>query len=52
MYAIRSYYASIAAKYDNRTEFLADLERNGLDESVLEEALARELKVEAVVERA
>ncbi len=48
---VQAAVASIAAKYDNRTEFLADLERNGLDESVLEEALARELKVEAVVER-
>ncbi len=42
---------SIAGRYADESEFLADLERNGLDAEALRSALERELRVEAVIER-
>lgn len=41
----------IRARYPEREEFLTDLSRNGLDESELEEAIARDLRVEIVLEK-
>ena len=40
----------IRSRYSSREEFLADLERSGCDETALETALARDLRVEAVLE--
>lgn len=42
--------AEIRGRYASREEFLADLERSGCDEPALEAALARDLRVEAVLE--
>lgn len=42
--------AEIRARYASRDELLADLERSGCDEPALEAALARDLRVEAVLE--
>lgn len=41
----------IRARYSKHEEFLADLYQNGLDESDLEDAIARDLRVEAVLEK-
>ncbi len=41
----------IRKRYGSREEFLADLLGNGLDEAELEAAIARELRLEAVLER-
>jgi nitrogen fixation protein NifM len=41
----------IRARYKDREDFLDELEHNGLDQSSLAEALERELKVEAVLEK-
>ncbi|MDR3413831.1 MAG: nitrogen fixation protein NifM [Formivibrio sp.] len=40
---------TIRARYADRGSYLADLAANGLDEALLTEALARELRVEAVL---
>ncbi|MBS1155177.1 MAG: Foldase protein PrsA [Proteobacteria bacterium] len=40
---------TIRARYADRGSYLADLAANGLDEVLLKEALARELRVEAVL---
>lgn len=42
--------AEIVARYATREEFLADLERTGCDEAALEQALARDLHVESVLD--
>lgn len=42
----------IVERYPDRAEFEADLERNGLDADTLRRAVERELRVEAVIERA
>lgn len=42
--------AEIRGRYASREEFLADLERAGCDEPALEAALARDLRVEAVLD--
>ncbi len=42
---------TIAARYPDESEFLADLARNGLDAQSLRTALERELKVEAVIDK-
>jgi peptidylprolyl isomerase/peptidyl-prolyl cis-trans isomerase C len=41
----------IRQRYANRKEFLDDMRRNGLDEQELEAAAARDLRIEAVLER-
>jgi len=41
----------IRGRYESRQEFLADLERSGCDEAALDAALARDLRVEAVLDR-
>jgi peptidylprolyl isomerase/peptidyl-prolyl cis-trans isomerase C len=41
----------IRKRYGSREEFLADLQENGLDEAELEAAIARELRLEAVLEK-
>lgn len=43
--------AEIRARYETEDEFRADLARIGLDPLALQEALARDLKVEAVLEQ-
>ena len=43
--------AEIRARYEGEAEFVADLERSGLDRISLGQAIERELKVEAVLER-
>jgi nitrogen fixation protein NifM len=43
--------ADIRARYQSEADFRADLERLGLDESSLQGALRRELRVDAVLER-
>ena len=43
--------ASIKARYETEHEFVADLARNGLTELGLSEALARELKADATLEK-
>lgn len=42
--------AEIQGRYASRDEFLADLEASGCDEAALEAALARDLRVEAVLD--
>ena len=42
---------TIAARYADQNELLADLGRNGLDTGALRSALERELRVEAVIDR-
>jgi len=49
--AMAAALADIRGRYANEGEFTADLERNGLDESSLQSALRRELRVESVLER-
>jgi nitrogen fixation protein NifM len=41
----------IRGRYSDEDEFIADLARNGLDEESFAAALARELKVEAILEK-
>lgn len=41
----------IRGRYPSREEFIADMEGNGLKESELIEAVARDLRIEAVLER-
>ncbi len=41
----------IRQRYPSREEFLADMGQNGLSEPELEQALARDLRIEAVLER-
>lgn len=43
--------AQIRDRYASETEFLADLEKSGLDPAALTQAIARELKVAAVLDR-
>lgn len=43
--------AEIAARYASADEFQADLQRNALDERTLRQALHRDLRVEAVLDR-
>ena len=43
--------ASIKGRYEAETDFIADLTLNGLTQSGLEQALARELKADATLER-
>jgi peptidyl-prolyl cis-trans isomerase C len=43
--------AEIESRYESQTNFIEDLNRNGLDERVLRSALARELLFNAVMER-
>lgn len=43
--------AEIRARYPSPGEFAQDLERNGLDESLLAEAVERDLRVESVLEK-
>jgi len=43
--------AEIQSRYESHAAFIEDLEKNGLDESVLRSALARELSFNAVMER-
>jgi peptidyl-prolyl cis-trans isomerase C len=43
--------AEIQSRYGDHAAFIEDLEKNGLDESVLRSALARELVFNAVMER-
>jgi nitrogen fixation protein NifM len=49
--AMAAALADIRGRYDNEDDFHADLERNGLDESSLQSALRRELRVDSVLER-
>ena len=42
---------TIAGRYADRDEFIADLARNGLDLDALRVALERELRVEAIIDR-
>jgi nitrogen fixation protein NifM len=49
--AMAAALADIRGRYASAEEFSADLERNGLDESSLQSALRRELRVESVLER-
>lgn len=46
----RQRMAEIRGRYAARDEFIADLERAGCDEAALEAALARDLRVEAVLD--
>ncbi len=41
----------VVARYESREDFLADMQRNELDMDALREALRRELKVEAILDR-
>jgi len=50
--AVDAACSAIAARYDAHAVFVADLARNGIDEAGLRCALARELRVEATIERA
>ena len=43
--------AQIRGRYASEAEFLADLEKSGLDSTALAQAIARELKVAAVLDR-
>ncbi len=43
--------AELTARYADRSDFLADLQRNGLDESALRNALRRELLFDACLQR-
>ncbi|MDP3009993.1 MAG: nitrogen fixation protein NifM [Methylococcales bacterium] len=44
-------YAEIQARYDDDSHFLAELAKNALDETSLRSALARQCKVNAVLDR-
>ena len=49
--SVKKAEAEIRGRYESDTEFVADLERSDLDRSSLVQAIERELKVEAVLER-
>lgn len=49
--SLNSAVAEIRGRYTTRTEFLADLDNAGLDESSLRVSIARDLRFEAVLER-
>ncbi len=49
--SVNSAFEGIASRYDSEAEFVADLERHGLERTALAEALRHELKVEAVTEK-
>ena len=44
--------AELSGRYQDRAEFLADLQRNGLDEQLMRHALQRELIFDACLQRA
>jgi nitrogen fixation protein NifM len=48
---VDSTFHEIQNRYQDRNEFLQDLEQNGMTESRMRAALARELKVETVLDR-
>jgi len=49
--AIKQACESLAQRFENRDEFIAALQQNGLNEETLRQALAYELRVESVLER-
>lgn len=48
---IQHAYSEIQARYDDESHFLAELAKNSLDETSLRSALARQCKVNAVLDR-
>ncbi len=48
--AIEQSVAAIRGRYDSHEDFVADLASNGLDEALLQRAIAQDLVVEAVLE--